>query len=306
MGNERFLLQFVRGIQDYEELRPPPEPVQKLKPPKKIKAKKLSYSVKKSEQQSRLKVRNVPIKPLIVKRQVGTEVAEDDKTVFMYGQTPLIGKRPLQTSLESNSTSNVITISRGIPNAATAVPASALVLGKRQLATGQKSSPASKNIKQVSGEAAVASSPKQTIAQQNFNNNVKSEKLFKGAPVSAAAGSATTTPMKKPRGRAKKIVAEEVPDEKLYCICQSPHDTVSQMIGCDDKDCEYQWFHFECVDILIPPKGKWFCSDCREKRRKKYNNMKMNKKNDSISSPLGDTLGMMPRETGATQKQSPI
>jgi len=59
----------------------------------------------------------------------------------------------------------------------------------------------------------------------------------------------------------------ETPAEKVYCICQSPHDNVSQMIGCDAKDCEFQWFHFECVDVTIPPKGKWYCPDCREKGR---------------------------------------
>ncbi|XP_049964901.1 uncharacterized protein LOC126486380 [Schistocerca serialis cubense] len=53
--------------------------------------------------------------------------------------------------------------------------------------------------------------------------------------------------------------------ENLYCYCQCPYDEVSEMIACDGKDCQIEWFHFECVGIMVPPKGKWFCPDCRKK-----------------------------------------
>ena len=52
---------------------------------------------------------------------------------------------------------------------------------------------------------------------------------------------------------------------KLYCYCRCPYDEVSQMIGCDASDCPYEWFHFECVGIMIPPEGRWYCPDCRLK-----------------------------------------
>lgn len=54
-------------------------------------------------------------------------------------------------------------------------------------------------------------------------------------------------------------------NENLYCYCQCPYDEVSEMIACDGKDCQIEWFHFECVGIMVPPKGKWFCPDCRKK-----------------------------------------
>ena len=54
-------------------------------------------------------------------------------------------------------------------------------------------------------------------------------------------------------------------DTKLYCYCQSPHDDVSEMIGCDAPGCKLEWFHFECVGIMIPPEGEWFCPDCAKK-----------------------------------------
>ncbi|XP_058803402.1 uncharacterized protein LOC131671177 [Phymastichus coffea] len=50
----------------------------------------------------------------------------------------------------------------------------------------------------------------------------------------------------------------------LYCYCQCPYDEVSEMIACDGDDCQIEWFHFECVGITVPPKGKWFCPDCRK------------------------------------------
>ena len=54
-------------------------------------------------------------------------------------------------------------------------------------------------------------------------------------------------------------------DTKLYCVCQSPHDDVSEMIGCDAPDCRLEWFHFECVGIMVPPEGKWYCPECSKR-----------------------------------------
>ncbi|CAH0554681.1 unnamed protein product [Brassicogethes aeneus] len=54
---------------------------------------------------------------------------------------------------------------------------------------------------------------------------------------------------------------------QLYCYCRCPYDEVSEMIGCDSSDCAIEWFHFECVGIMVPPKGQWFCPDCRKKKQ---------------------------------------
>ena len=37
------------------------------------------------------------------------------------------------------------------------------------------------------------------------------------------------------------------------------------MIGCDGSDCELEWFHFECVGIMVPPVGKWYCRQCAKR-----------------------------------------
>ncbi|XP_037092864.1 chromatin modification-related protein YNG2-like [Pollicipes pollicipes] len=64
---------------------------------------------------------------------------------------------------------------------------------------------------------------------------------------------------------AAAAAADEM--DKLYCYCQSPYDEVSEMIGCDNDDCQHEWFHFECVGIVIAPKGKWFCPDCADRNK---------------------------------------
>lgn len=57
--------------------------------------------------------------------------------------------------------------------------------------------------------------------------------------------------------------AEET--RETYCTCGRPSE--GNMICCDDPDCEIQWYHFECVGIKEPPKGKWICSACRKRNR---------------------------------------
>jgi chromatin modification-related protein YNG2/inhibitor-of-growth protein 1 len=55
----------------------------------------------------------------------------------------------------------------------------------------------------------------------------------------------------------------------LYCICQKPYDKAVNMIGCDNPDCRYQWFHFICLKIKRAPNGKWICKYCRNARPNK-------------------------------------
>lgn len=45
-----------------------------------------------------------------------------------------------------------------------------------------------------------------------------------------------------------------------YCYCEGPDK--GDMIGCDNENCPYQWFHLECLNIKAPKTKKWFCPDC--------------------------------------------
>lgn len=49
--------------------------------------------------------------------------------------------------------------------------------------------------------------------------------------------------------------------EETYCTCRQV--SYGSMIACDNDNCKYQWFHFDCVKITTKPKGKWYCPLCR-------------------------------------------
>ena len=54
------------------------------------------------------------------------------------------------------------------------------------------------------------------------------------------------------------------PDEPTYCLCNQI--SYGEMIGCDNTNCQIEWFHFSCVQLSTKPKGKWFCPACRGDR----------------------------------------
>lgn len=51
--------------------------------------------------------------------------------------------------------------------------------------------------------------------------------------------------------------------ESVYCYCRCPYDEVTAMIACDASNCPIEWFHFECVGIVVAPQDKWYCPQCR-------------------------------------------
>ena len=56
-------------------------------------------------------------------------------------------------------------------------------------------------------------------------------------------------------------------DNSLYCFCQRP--SFGEMVGCDNDNCQFEWFHYECVGIREKPDGEWLCPDCRKLPRSK-------------------------------------
>jgi inhibitor of growth protein 3 len=54
--------------------------------------------------------------------------------------------------------------------------------------------------------------------------------------------------------------ADADPNEPTYCICNRV--SFGEMIACDNDDCAREWFHYTCVGLTGPVKGKWFCPEC--------------------------------------------
>ena len=52
---------------------------------------------------------------------------------------------------------------------------------------------------------------------------------------------------------------ERVP---LYCFCRDIEH--GKMIYCDNENCPYSWFHFDCVKLKRAPKERWYCPECKQ------------------------------------------
>ena len=65
-------------------------------------------------------------------------------------------------------------------------------------------------------------------------------------------------------GRCNTSVSQGEQDtHNVYCYCQGPEE--GEMVGCDNSECSYKWFHLSCLKMKVPPKSKyWFCPDCRK------------------------------------------
>jgi inhibitor of growth protein 4 len=50
-------------------------------------------------------------------------------------------------------------------------------------------------------------------------------------------------------------------EEMVYCSCKQV--SFGKMIACDGQNCQIEWFHLSCMGMTEPPKGKWYCPDCR-------------------------------------------
>ncbi|KAI9330523.1 hypothetical protein BDR26DRAFT_871448 [Obelidium mucronatum] len=109
------------------------------------------------------------------------------------------------------------------------------------------------------------------------NNGIKKDS--KRVPASTAFG-ASTTAAYKGKSTSKVVEVQPVPalkgspddlpidpNEPRYCICNQY--SFGDMIGCDNSDCEIEWFHYGCVGLTEKVEGSWFCPQCRDRANKK-------------------------------------
>ncbi|WVR03501.1 hypothetical protein IAU60_000492 [Kwoniella sp. DSM 27419] len=69
--------------------------------------------------------------------------------------------------------------------------------------------------------------------------------------------------------------AGEELDSKTYCTCGQV--SYGEMIGCDDDNCEIEWYHLACLDLDKTPEGNWICPRCVERRKKQPKGKKASK-----------------------------
>ncbi|KAK9449753.1 uncharacterized protein V1518DRAFT_414571 [Limtongia smithiae] len=67
--------------------------------------------------------------------------------------------------------------------------------------------------------------------------------------------------------KRKQETEDEDEDKRLFCICRDvAHDN---MIGCDNKNCEIEWYHLKCLNMKKPPVGEWYCDRCLEQQQQR-------------------------------------
>lgn len=105
-----------------------------------------------------------------------------------------------------------------------------------------------------------ATSSRQMIAQERLDKKQKLEEAI------------MNTQQYFQRFNHTQLSSAEAPQEtadgdgREYCYCRRSYDELRGMIGCDGDSCQIEWFHFECVGILVPPKGNWYCPECQKKQ----------------------------------------
>ena len=63
-------------------------------------------------------------------------------------------------------------------------------------------------------------------------------------------------------------VKAAVVDAPIYSYCKKAYTENDEMIGCDNENCKYQWIHFSCAKLKRPPKGVWYCKECKKQKKK--------------------------------------
>ena len=63
-------------------------------------------------------------------------------------------------------------------------------------------------------------------------------------------------------------VKAAVVDAPIYCYCKKAYTENDEMIGCDNENCKNQWIHFSCAKLKRPPKGVWYCKECKKQNKK--------------------------------------
>lgn len=105
---------------------------------------------------------------------------------------------------------------------------------------------------------------------KKFEEELRREQVLIGGPAAPVQRPENLTQLDIKAGRNKgqpfiPAVQMEIdlpvdPNEPTYCYCNRV--SYGEMIACDNPECKIEWFHFDCVGIVVRPRGKWYCTDC--------------------------------------------
>ncbi|WWD22429.1 hypothetical protein CI109_106920 [Kwoniella shandongensis] len=101
------------------------------------------------------------------------------------------------------------------------------------------------------------------------------ESLGKPVPKRSTSGKKATQAYDVETVEQEGLGGGEEVDSKVYCTCRQV--SYGEMIGCDDDDCEIEWYHLACLGLDKTPEGNWICPRCVERRKKQPKSKKTTK-----------------------------
>ncbi|KAG5356683.1 Transcriptional regulatory protein [Yarrowia sp. E02] len=139
--------------------------------------------------------------------------------------------------------------------------------------TGEKRSAASSSVADSvssSASAAGAKKRKTTAKASPAPGNRKSPPSSDDMPAASATRSARlVNKSRKGQEAAESAKAAEEEDddgEPVYCYCEQV--SYGEMVACDGPQCSREWFHLPCLGLSSPPKGNWYCDECKQGRKR--------------------------------------
>uniref|UniRef100_A0A1A9VPD2 Inhibitor of growth protein n=1 Tax=Glossina austeni TaxID=7395 RepID=A0A1A9VPD2_GLOAU len=120
--------------------------------------------------------------------------------------------------------------------------------------SNQNQTGASSSVGGLGNVASTGGGPNASGSAGNNTSGKKKKRKARGAQSLAQANAREETPPPDPID----------PDEPTYCVCNQI--SFGEMILCDNDLCPIEWFHFSCVSLVLKPKGKWYCPNCRGDR----------------------------------------
>jgi tRNA A-37 threonylcarbamoyl transferase component Bud32 len=123
-------------------------------------------------------------------------------------------------------------------------------------------------VKRKASESDISESGKSEDSNEHRNGDAKKHKPAEEAseeiarevtPPSEDADEPVVVPTPPKRRKSEQVDNQ---DTERYCYCDAP--SAGPMVGCDNPDCDRQWFHFYCAGLKEAPPDDvaWFCRDC--------------------------------------------
>ncbi|SSD60877.1 related to Transcriptional regulatory protein PHO23 [Saccharomycodes ludwigii] len=97
----------------------------------------------------------------------------------------------------------------------------------------------------------------------NSNNNENKKRNHNGSSSNIGNGGKPKKRKYTKSGGSNTNTGNNNEKDLLYCYCNNV--AYGEMVGCDGKDCQIEWFHLPCIGLKTLPRGKWYCKDCLNK-----------------------------------------